>query len=82
MIDLMPDEMDDHLGWAPMGRVDMNWSVVLGPNNEGRIDYNKFRPMNWASQKSAPQPIEKFKFRFDPKTLEGRFTPIMLEQWR
>ncbi|GAA0547517.1 hypothetical protein FHS83_000877 [Rhizomicrobium palustre] len=82
MIDLMSDDMEDHLDWAPMGCVNIKWSVELGPNSEVRIEYDRFRPMNWASVEKAPQPVEKFAFRFNPRTSEGSFEPIMRQQWR
>lgn len=82
MIDLKSDDMENHLGPAPMGCIDIKWAVVLGPNRELRIDYDKFRPMNWASREKAQQPVEKFVLRFNPQTHHGQFTPVLRPQWR
>lgn len=81
MIDLMSDDMEDHLGFAPMGSIDIKWAVEIGPNHEIRIDYDKFRPMNWSSPDKTPQPVEKFTLRFHPQTLEGSFTPVLRKEW-
>ncbi len=82
MIDLMSDRMDDHLTWAPMGRVDINWSIVLGPNRELTINYGKFRPMNWASIHLIAQPIKNLVLDFNMMTTEGRFSAVFRDEWR
>lgn len=82
MIDLMSDDMEGHLGYAPMGRIDVKWAIEIGPNREVRIEYDKFRPMNWSSPDSAPQPVEKFVLRFQPQTREGALTPVLRQEWR
>jgi hypothetical protein len=81
-IDLMSDDMEDHLDWGLMGQVNLNWAVVLGPDQELRIEYGKFQPMNWSSLESTPQPIEQLILDFNMATLAGRFSAIYRDKWR
>jgi hypothetical protein len=47
-----------------------------------RIEYDKFRPMDWTSRDKAQQPVEQFLLRFNPQTQQGRFIPVLRPQWR
>jgi len=82
MIDLMSDDRDDHFDRTKMGCVDIKWAIELGPKREVRIQYDKFRPMNWSATENAPQPVETFSLEFNPRTCVGRVTPVLRENWR
>jgi hypothetical protein len=72
---LMSDHLEDHLPPAKMGNVSVGWNVVLGPEQEIRIDYGNVWPFNWTAQETKPQPIDSFVFDFDTVTTVGTFTP-------
>lgn len=79
-IDLMSDQLEDDLPPTPMGAVNIRWTNVIG-GDEGqtpiRIDYGDPVHLNWATLETQPQPIEAVVLDFDPRTTEGRFTPLL-----
>lgn len=77
-IALMSDHLEDHLPPVQMGNIQVQWSLVLGPDQEIRLDYGKVWPFNWTAQKTTPQPVESFVFDFDSVTTNGSFfTPVL-----
>ncbi|CAB1369102.1 conserved protein of unknown function [Denitratisoma oestradiolicum] len=74
-IALMSDNLEDHLPPTEMGSIKVDWSLVLGPNQEIRLNYGNPRPFNWTAQETKPQPVESFVFDFDTVTTIGKFTP-------
>lgn len=79
-IDLMSDDKEDHLGWAEMGQVKINWAVVLGPNREIRLDYGRPTPMNWSSAATIPQPIKELLLNVNLGKNEGHFVAVLRDQ--
>lgn len=78
-IDLLSDHMEDHIPLAPRGSVSINYGVVIGPNEEVRIQYGDPLHMNWSSSIVTPQPVKSMVLHFDTVTTEGHFTPIFRE---
>lgn len=76
---LMSDHLEDHLPPIPMGNFNVHWSVVLGPNQEVRIEYGEVHHFNWAAYDTTPQPVERFVFDFDSVTTRASFTPVLRE---
>lgn len=74
---LMSDYLEDHIPPVPMGNINVQWSVVLGPNQDVRIDYGKVHHFNWAASDTTAQPVKRFVFDFDSHTTVGSFTPVM-----
>jgi hypothetical protein len=78
-IDLMSDQLEDHIPPTPAGYVNIQWSVVLsgGPDKVPiEIDYGAPTHQNWCSSEITPQPIETMVLDFNPRTRVGRFTPL------
>lgn len=78
---LMSDHLEDHLPPVPMGDINVNWSMVIGPKQEICIDYGKVWPFNWTAIEATPQPVEKFVFDIDTITTTGRFAPVFHTAW-
>lgn len=76
-ISLMSDRLEDHLPPAQMGNIKVNWSLVIGPTQEIRLDYGDVWTFNWAATKTRPQPVESFVLDFDTVTTNGVFTPCL-----
>jgi hypothetical protein len=79
-IDLLSDHMEDHIGLVPRGSVKIEYSTVIGPNEEVRIKYSAPTYMNWSSSVVTPQPVESMVLHFDTVTTEGHFTPVFRKQ--
>lgn len=77
---LMSDHLEDHLPPVKMGNVSVRWNVVIGAEQEIRIDYGNVLPFNWTAQETKPQPVESFVFDFDTVTTAGTFTPQLRPQ--
>ena len=76
---LMPDTMDSHILPIPLGTVNITWSNVVGDGQGQRriaITYSKPTHLDWSSRDTVPQPIETMRLDFDPRTTNGRLTPI------
>lgn len=77
-VDLMSDDLEDHLPPALMGTIKIRWTNVIG-DGEGRqiaIEYGDPLHLDWSSLEARPQPIEAVMFEFDPRTTHGSFAPI------
>lgn len=72
---LMSDRLEDQLPPTPMGGIKIDWAVVMGPQQEIRIDYGKVWSFNWAGQDTIPQPVEHFTLVLDLVTSAGTLTP-------
>jgi hypothetical protein len=78
-IDLLSDHKEDHIPPVPRGSVKIQYSIVIpGSEDHGsiKIEYGEPVHLNWSSSKSAPQPIKTMVLDFDPRTTQGKFTPI------
>ena len=76
---LMSDHLEDHLPPIPMGNFNVHWYVVLGPNQEVRIEYGDVHHFNWTAYDTTPQPVERFVFDFDSATTRASFIPVLRE---
>ncbi|HVR91017.1 MAG TPA: hypothetical protein VHG29_07990 [Novosphingobium sp.] len=79
-IDLMPDVLDNEIGLAGFGCINLRWNTILGPRDgdQIKIAYSEPRHFDWSSNLPAPSPINALRQHFDQNTLEGQ---IELE-WR
>jgi hypothetical protein len=73
-IDLMPDALDDELGLASFGCVNMSWSSILGPEGSDQIiiPYSDPRHFDWSSRSVVRSPITAIRQHFDQHSNEGR----------
>jgi hypothetical protein len=79
-IDLMPDTLDDRMGIARFGCINIRWKAALeAPKCEPlEIQFSAQRHFDWSSNVSMPIPISAMRSHFDGSTLEGSFEL----QWR
>lgn len=79
-IDLMSDQLEDHLPPTPIGAVNIRWANILA-GGEGqqpiRLDYGAPVHLNWTAQSTEPQPIEFVRLDFDPQTTAAELTPLL-----
>jgi hypothetical protein len=75
-VDLMSDDLEDHLQPALMGTIKIRWTNVIGDGEGRQIEYGDPLHLDWSSLETRPQPIEAVMLEFDPRTTHGRFTPI------
>ncbi|MBW8728990.1 MAG: hypothetical protein JF625_28060 [Inquilinus limosus] len=79
-IDLMSDGLDDHVPPIQMGAVNIRWGTIIADDTGCeaiKIDYGTPIHLNWSSLTTQPQPIESVILDFDPRTTQGRFTPVL-----
>lgn len=77
-LDLMSDELENHLPPLTMGTLNINYSNVISGDGDRSITLSYGKPihMDWSSKDLIPQPVEAFLLRFNLRTNEGHFSPI------
>jgi hypothetical protein len=81
-IDLMSDNLEDHLPHTPVGAIKIRWVNILGDesgNEKVKVVYSDPVFMNWASASETAPPVEYFTMNFDTETLRGSFVPVFRE---
>lgn len=79
-IDLMSDDLEEHVPPVAMGAVNIKWANVIADEeglNAVRIDYGSPVHLDWAGYGTEPQPIERVKLSFDTRTTEADLEPVM-----
>jgi len=79
-IDLMSDSLEDHIPPVFTPVLKALHTVILADddgNSPITIEYPLLGTLNWASDKSAPPPIEKIKLHINTRTNSARFEPIL-----
>lgn len=78
-IDLMPDELDDHLPPMGMGVPKIGHDLYIGPHEDEdrvHINYDLTTYFNWASPEKHSRLVDKFYMKVIPPGNSGVLTPV------
>lgn len=76
-IDLMSDDLEDHIPPVPPCMVKIRWSTTIqGDGDSIRLEYSEPHCLNWASSELEDNPVKSMLFDFDPNTCNGAFSPV------